>query len=136
VESFGRGDWPYKRLEGAEYIWGARQVVEGDEKYDLKKKFEEALNGNEALFASIQPKAFRWTCCGDSLASEHPCDHHGRGSTACSCDFCVMGLPVQRDSRKPSVHNYGLDIPIGPDPRSYDPAVAGIKIGLCVKRRD
>jgi hypothetical protein len=46
------------------------------------------------------------------------CDHHGTGSTPCSCDFCAMGKPVpDHIFKKNEQASRGLRLSQGPDPR-------------------
>ncbi|KAJ8075808.1 hypothetical protein PM082_021440 [Marasmius tenuissimus] len=52
-------------------------------------------------------------------------DHHGRGKKPCTCDFCRMGEPLpDKIYHKVSQSRMSLDLPRGPDPRSYNAALA------------
>jgi hypothetical protein len=75
--------------------WGNCLAIESDE---LKEKFEKEFNSNEEKMYKYWPQGFRWTCCGTEGDQLFGCDHHGEGSTPCSCDFCkVSTLVVVRD---------------------------------------
>jgi hypothetical protein len=74
---------------------------------EAKSKFESEFHGNEEALASYRSDYFRWNCCGTSVDSCHPCDHHGRGSQPCSCDFCVGG---KQTPKRQTMENYGLDL--------------------------
>lgn len=65
--------------------WGNVIASEADQ---LKRKFETDLHGDEAKLYQEWPQAFRWTCCGASGENRFGCDHHGKGSKPCTCDFC------------------------------------------------
>ena len=67
--------------------WGNVIVAEAE---DLKRKFETEMNGDEAKLYKYWPQAFRWSCCGTVGDQRYGCDHHGRGSTPCTCDFCKV----------------------------------------------
>ena len=123
-----------------------------DECDDLKKTFETEFQGNLAKFYEYRPHAFRWTCCGMSGSMKYGCDHHGTGSKPCSCDFCTcvwlyylyliepqrglnfgpctvlayrMGKPIpEAIYNEKSTTKMGLNLPRGPDPRSFNAALA------------
>jgi hypothetical protein len=46
------------------------------------------LKGDEKKLYDEWPQGFRWTCCGTPGDQKFGCDHHGRGSKPCTCDFC------------------------------------------------
>jgi hypothetical protein len=71
--------------------WGNCLASESDE---MKGKFENDFNSNEAKLYEYWPQAFRWTCCGTEGDQRFGCDHHGSGSTPCSCDFCKVSTLV------------------------------------------
>ena len=110
----------YGNKDGVKTGWGASMDGDGDK---FRKKFEEEFGCDEEKLAMYRPSAFRWTCCGNTLDSPYPCDHHGRGRTPCTCDFCTGGMAVPLTSRPQNMRNYGLDLHYGPDPRSYNPAL-------------
>ena len=111
---------------------------------DLKKAFEIEFEGNLEKFYKYRPHAFRWTCCGMVGDMDYGCDHHGTGSKPCSCDFCRcapqdhqvyqrgltlishrMGKPLPEGIyNEKSASRMGLKLPRGPDPRSFNPALA------------
>ncbi|KAM0754465.1 hypothetical protein T439DRAFT_321507 [Meredithblackwellia eburnea MCA 4105] len=95
---------------------------------ELKAQFEGQFKSNQKKFFKQHPACFRWTCCGLMGDQTHGgCDHHGTGPDPCTCDFCRMGKPVPlgyRPSNSPG--RTGLDLPAGPDPRSYHPGLAAI----------
>jgi hypothetical protein len=95
--------WPGKSYYGESTGWGN---VLTHESAKLKKKFEE----NEEKLAQICPRAFCWTCCGNSLDQIQPCDHHGRGPRPCSCDLCIGGKPILDSTGKKTAANYSLDL--------------------------
>ncbi|KAF9475461.1 hypothetical protein BDN70DRAFT_840872 [Pholiota conissans] len=104
--------------------WGN---VDIEESADLKEKFEKEFKGDEKELHRYWPEAFRWTCCGTDAGIEYGCDHHGTGSTPCSCDFCTMGKPLpDKYYCKQSSSRLGLSLRRGPDPRSFNPAKAMI----------
>jgi hypothetical protein len=81
--------------DGGRMGWGNCLATESDE---LKEKFEKEFNSNEEKMYDYWPQGFRWTCCGTVGDQLFGCDHHGEGSTPCSCDFCkVSTLGVVRD---------------------------------------
>jgi len=95
----------------------------------LRNIFENRCNFDEEKFANTGRSgggSFRWTCCGLALNNPSPCDHHGRDKQKCSCDFCVSGEPVPPRLREKTIHNYGLDLHYGPDPRSFNPMQAAV----------
>lgn len=82
--------------------WGNMLLEESD---DMKRRFETEMGGDEEKLYAEWPQAFRWTCCGairqgfgtpmsDLVSSgtdaemSWGCDHHGTGSTPCTCDYC------------------------------------------------
>ena len=69
--------------------WGNCLASESDE---LKEKFEKEFHSNEEKMYDYWPQGFRWTCCGTEGDQLFGCDHHGDGSTPCSCDFCKVGI--------------------------------------------
>ncbi len=69
--------------------WG--NCVAGEDSDDLRQKFETEFAGSEERFYEYWPQGFRWTCCGNEGDQDYGCDHHGKGSTPCSCDFCKVG---------------------------------------------
>ena len=76
--------------------WGNCLATESDA---LKEKFEKEYDSNEEKMYDYWPQGFRWTCCGTEGDQRFGCDHHGNGSTPCSCDFCkvsALGVPVPR----------------------------------------
>ncbi|KZT67286.1 hypothetical protein DAEQUDRAFT_729327 [Daedalea quercina L-15889] len=91
----------------------------------VKHMFEVECKGKKSGFLKKRPQAFRWTCCGTDAGMNYGCDHHGSGSKPCTCDFCHMGKPLP-DSiyNKQSGPRIGLNLRRGPDPRSYNPAMA------------
>ncbi|KAF9649326.1 hypothetical protein BDM02DRAFT_3094964, partial [Thelephora ganbajun] len=92
---------------------------------DLKEIFEIEFEGNLAKFYEYRPHAFRWTCCGMPGDMRFGCDHHGTGSKPCSCDFCTVGRPLPEGIyKKKSASRMGLNLPRGPDPRSFNRALA------------
>ncbi|RDB18243.1 hypothetical protein Hypma_000453 [Hypsizygus marmoreus] len=110
--------WDGQDEDGERLGWGATIA---EETSDMRTKFYEELKGDEEKFFKYWPRAFRWTCCGLEGGRSFGCDHHGTGPSRCSCDFCVMGKPLPN-----SIYNTrttwkkGLNIPRGPDPRSYN----------------
>ncbi|KAL6405417.1 hypothetical protein AUP68_11171 [Ilyonectria robusta] len=72
--------------------WGNCLASESDA---LKEKFEKEFNSNEEKMYEYWPQGFRWTCCGTEGDQRFGCDHHGNGSTPCSCDFCKTKLLVR-----------------------------------------
>ncbi|KAK0114943.1 hypothetical protein ONS96_013418 [Cadophora gregata f. sp. sojae] len=81
------------------------------------------FGGSEKKFFEYWPQGFRWTCCGTPGDQLFGCDHHGNGKMPCSCDFCKMGKPLTKkiyDKRCKSAHGKGLNLPRGPDPRSFN----------------
>ncbi|KAH8586022.1 hypothetical protein B0O99DRAFT_695870 [Bisporella sp. PMI_857] len=104
--------------------WGAVVKSEAEE---FKQKFESELGADEKKLYKEWPQAFRWTCCGTGADMKYGCDHHGTGSRPCTCDFCKMGKPLTEkiyNNRLKSVHGKGLDLPRGPDPRSFNSRTA------------
>jgi len=115
-----------------------------DECDDLKKTFETKFEGNLEKFYKYRPHAFRWTCCGTPGDMNYGCDHHGTGSKLCTCDFCRyvqwddhrlfheltfdfcrMGKPLPEGIyNEKTTSRMGLNLPRGPDPRSFNPALA------------
>ncbi|KAF9782793.1 hypothetical protein BJ322DRAFT_172060 [Thelephora terrestris] len=92
---------------------------------ELKDTFETEFEGNLERFYKYRPHAFRWTCCGMPGDMDYGCDHHGTGSKPCSCDFCRMGKPLpERIYNKKPASRMGLNLPRGPDPRSFNTALA------------
>ncbi|KAL8671464.1 MAG: hypothetical protein Q9168_004033 [Polycauliona sp. 1 TL-2023] len=109
--------------------WG--NVIEAEAE-EHKEMFETEMGGDEAKFYEYWPAAFRWTCCGVQGDSRFGCDHHGQGSTPCTCDFCKMGKPIPdgvQDERMKSAGGKGLELSRGPDPRSFNRASAGVTAG-------
>lgn len=117
--------WPGNESPHYSTGWGN---VEESHSAALKKRFEEELGCDEEKLYKIRPEAFRWTCCGKTLDTPYPCDHHGTGSTPCSCDFCTGGKPIPQRMRKSTVGNYGLKLSNGPDPRSYNPILGSFNL--------
>lgn len=78
--------WSGER-DGTEVGWG-NHPVEDSGAVKLKEKFETEFNSDEEKLYKYWPPAFRWTCCGEDADSSFGCDHHGSGSTPCTCDFC------------------------------------------------
>ncbi|KAG7001403.1 hypothetical protein G7Y79_00032g067560 [Physcia stellaris] len=106
--------------------WGACFAEESE---DLKHKFETEYEGDEEKWYHYWPQGFRWTCCGTAGDQMFGCDHHGSGSRACTCDFCHMGKPLPDDIYSKTVRSpsaKGLKLLKGPDPRSFNPAKAGV----------
>lgn len=68
-----------------------------DEADLLQSIFIKDFKGDEEAFYKEWPQAFRWTCCGSAGNLEFGCDHHGTGSTPCSCDFCISGHELPLD---------------------------------------
>ena len=90
-----------------------------EESAELKAKFESKYKSDEAKFYGYWPQGFRWTCCGGAGDNNQGCDHHGSGSTPCTCDFCQMGEPLpEKIFNKKTTENMGLTLRRGPDPRS------------------
>lgn len=69
--------------------WGNMLASESE---DTKRRFENEMGGDERKLYEYWPQAFRWTCCGHEGDQHFGCDHHGRGSRACSCDFCKVSI--------------------------------------------
>ena len=69
--------------------WG--NCVAGEDSDGLRQKFETEFAGSEERFYEYWPQGFRWTCCGYDGDQNFGCDHHGKGSTPCTCDFCKVG---------------------------------------------
>lgn len=69
--------------------WG--NCVAGEDSDDLRQKFETEFAGSEERLYEYWPQGFRWTCCGTEGDQDFGCDHHGKGPTPCSCDFCQVG---------------------------------------------
>ena len=129
--------WTGQDEFGEELGWG-NCIIE--ECADMKRKFDEELKGDEENLYRYWPQAFRWTCCGLEGDSRFGCDHHGRGTQPCSCDFCKARVFIQlsdvdpsaltmaqmgkrvpdsiHDPRMRSMAGRGLDLARGPDPRS------------------
>jgi len=102
-----------------------------DESGELKDKFDKEFGGDEEKLHDYWPRAFRWTCCGTRDEQQFGCDHHGRGPKPCTCDFCQAGKPIPdkfHAERLNSPEGHGLDLPRGPDTRSYNSAAAGIAV--------
>lgn len=117
--------------------WGNVFIEEAG---DLRRRFEEELNSDEEKLYKEWPQAFRWTCCGTDAGSNLGCDHHGSGSTPCTCDycryvsalhfviytdaeslgtFCRLGEPLPlKVYKEKSAARMGLTLRRGPDPRS------------------
>ncbi|KAL0568583.1 hypothetical protein V5O48_013401 [Marasmius crinis-equi] len=99
-----------------------------DQADHLKEIFESDLFGGDLeKFYKYRPNAFRWTCCGAPGDVKLGCDHHGKGNPRkpCSCDFCSMGKSLtDKAFNEAKQSKHGLDLIRGPDPRSYNPAVA------------
>ncbi|KAI1080003.1 hypothetical protein F5B20DRAFT_147853 [Whalleya microplaca] len=110
--------------DGQRLGWGACVV---SETAYLKRKFEEEYASDYSKMYRYWPQGFRWTCCGTAGDQKFGCDHHGTGPSPCQCDFCHMGKPLP-DSiyQKDSVHRKGLQLPRGPDIRSFDPSSAAV----------
>ncbi len=68
--------------------WG--NCVAGGDSDSLRRKFETEFAGSEERLHDYWPQGFRWTCCGTQGNQDFGCDHHGKGSTPCSCDFCKV----------------------------------------------
>ena len=54
---------------------------------------------------------------------DYGCDHHGSGARPCSCDFCKSGKKLSNKiikERSESQSAFGLNLSVGPDPRSYN----------------
>ena len=114
--------WNFTDDQGYQTGWGGAPLQRSAA---LRTKFEQEFNRDEQKLAKYDSSAFRWTCCGLKLSQTSPCDHHGRGPTKCTCDFCAQGLPLPPAvSDAKSVVRHGLDLPLGPDPRSLDPMAA------------
>ena len=119
----------------------------------LLTKTQSEMGGDEKKLYKEWPQAFRWTCCGTSADMKYGCDHHGTGSRPCTCDFCKyapsfapsvricdlrhmlmdcrMGKQLTEkiyNNRLQSAHGKGLDLPRGPDPRSFNGQTAGINM--------
>lgn len=109
-----------------EFHEGKPELIVWNFDKEVKAKFENEFHRNQEALANYRSDCFRWTCCGASLDSSNPCDHHGRGSQCCSCDFCTGGKEIPKPLRKQTMENYGLDICWGPDPRSYNPMRASM----------
>lgn len=69
--------------------WG--NCVAGEDSDDLRQKFEKEFGGSEERLYEYWPQGFRWTCCGTEGDQDFGCDHHGKDSKPCSCDFCKVG---------------------------------------------
>ena len=129
--------------DGEELGWGG---ILANESEDLKKKFVR-YGGNLAdppstpramkKLLKYWGNAFRWTCCGVSVAEGlHGCDHHGHPDARkpCGCDFCRGGeaLPESIWRKKLSSQAAkGLKLHRGPDPRSLSEMG---KINLVMRR--
>jgi hypothetical protein len=113
--------WPCKK-EGTG--WGHCFVEESD---DLCRKFTTEFSGDEEKLYGYWPQGFRWTCCGTDGGMEYGCDHHGTGSKPCTCDFCTMGKPLPSSIyNEQSASRMGLQLPRGPDPRSFNVGLATV----------
>ncbi|KAI1089297.1 hypothetical protein F5B19DRAFT_467837 [Rostrohypoxylon terebratum] len=116
--------------------WGKTCYEEGDQKADdelgwghcfvsevpfLKRKYEVEFGSDDILMYGFWPQGFRWTCCGLAGDERLGCDHHGSGPDPCQCDFCHMSKPLP-DSiyLKDTLGRRGLNLPRGPDPRSFN----------------
>ncbi|KAH6983603.1 hypothetical protein BKA56DRAFT_631858 [Ilyonectria sp. MPI-CAGE-AT-0026] len=111
-------------LDGNRMGWGNTFAAESDR---LKEKFEKEFNSNEEKLYEYWPHAFRWTRCGNEGDQQFGCDHHGTGSTPCTCDFCRMGKPIPESvykSQTESAAGKGLILSRGPDPDSYSKSQA------------
>jgi len=98
-----------------------------EESADMKAKFEGEFKGDPRKLYRHWPQAFRWTCCGIDAGMKYGCDHHGEGSKPCSCDFCRMGKPLPNSIyNEQTASRMGLNLPRGPDPRSFNPAQAAV----------
>jgi len=98
-----------------------------EESADLKRKFEDRYGGDQVKLYKYWPQAFRWTCCGTDADLKYGCDHHGSGSVPCTCDFCRMGKALPNGVyNEQSASRMGLQLRRGPDPRSFNGAIAGI----------
>ncbi|KDQ17573.1 hypothetical protein BOTBODRAFT_29748 [Botryobasidium botryosum FD-172 SS1] len=111
-------------LPGSDLGWGNCFAEESD---DLKRKFEVEYGGDEEKFFEYWPQGFRWTCCGAEGDNTYGCDHHGAGRKPCTCDFCRMGKPLpDKIYKKKTPSRHGLELPRGPDPRSFHPGHAAV----------
>lgn len=81
--------------DGFPTFWGNSSDL--DDAKELKTKYEEEFHYNQEAFANFNSNSFRWTCCGATLDNSIPCDHHGRGSSRCTCDFCIRGAAVSAE---------------------------------------
>ncbi|KAG2445471.1 hypothetical protein HXX76_000088 [Chlamydomonas incerta] len=116
--------WNGKSDDGQQLGWGAVMMEEAE---DHKRSFETKYGGDQERFYEWWPQGFRWTCCGCTGDMPWGCDHHGKGSKPCKCDFCVMGKPLPANiSPITSQQRVGLTLSRGPDPRSHNPAQAAI----------
>lgn len=79
--------WPTSAADahGEAMGWGNCLAEESQE---MQKTFEEQYAGDEERFYEYWPQGFRWTCCGTSGDLSYGCDHHGKGTKPCTCDFC------------------------------------------------
>ena len=84
---------PAADTHGEDMGWGNCLAEESE---DLKRKFEDEFGGDEEKLYEYWPQAFRWTCCGGQGDLPYGCDHHGRGTKPCSCDYCHVS---KADSR-------------------------------------
>ncbi|KAI1207353.1 uncharacterized protein F4807DRAFT_462804 [Annulohypoxylon truncatum] len=114
--------------------WGDTTYDEGDddhkmgwgncfinESLQLKRKYEEEFGSDDISMYGYWPQGFRWTCCGMVGDQREGCDHHGSGPDPCQCDFCHMGRPLPDVIyNMNTLERQGLNLPRGPDPRSYN----------------
>ena len=71
--------------------YGVGNCIAGEDSDGLRQKFETEFAGSEERLYEYWPQGFRWTCCGTEGDQDIGCDHHGKGPTPCSCDFCQVG---------------------------------------------
>ena len=111
--------WDFTDDEGCQFGWGG---CYSDESAYLKAKFEGEMKGNKKKLIKAFDSAFRWTCCGLSMAvGLHGCDHHGdmTNPQPCACDYCRSGRPIpDKIFNTKTTHKVGLTLRRGPDPRS------------------
>ncbi|EJD42497.1 hypothetical protein AURDEDRAFT_114972 [Auricularia subglabra TFB-10046 SS5] len=117
--------WSLVDDHGDELGWGNIAIEEAEEH---KHRFETKYGRDEEKFFKYWPRAFRWTCCGLAGDMNYGCDHHSvRYPKPCTCDFCIMGEPLpNKIFKEKNMERYGLNLPRGPDPRSYNPGRAAI----------
>eukprot|EP01063_Lacrimia_lanifica_P033139 TRINITY_DN5820_c0_g2_i2.p1 TRINITY_DN5820_c0_g2~~TRINITY_DN5820_c0_g2_i2.p1 ORF type:complete len:372 (+),score=120.63 TRINITY_DN5820_c0_g2_i2:127-1242(+) len=100
-------------------------LMEEEKDVGQLRLFRTVCEGKEDVYFK-HPKGtheyFRWTCCRQTWGEgKNGCDHHGTGSTPCSCDFCRAGLPVPEKFRHPdapAAKHLEMRLSWGPDPRS------------------